>query len=225
MHKNIGFLLFNDVEELDFIGPWEMFSVWGQEFSGPNNLFTVSETGGEIKCRKGLRIMSDYNFRDCPQIDILLVPGGMGTRVEVDNKHLIDFIRKQALACQKILSVCTGAFLLEKAGLLVQQQVTTHWKSLSRLRQLNDLDIREERYVINETIWTSAGISAGIDMALAFIAAEAGEVVAGQVQLQTEYYPSSKIYPLEKEMDELPEYLRRELQVKAEHKNNKMEKK
>lgn len=194
MDTNFGFLLFDRLEELDLVGPWEMISVWGKEFNGPQNIFTVSQNGGSIKCDNHLRIGSDYAFHDCPSIDYLLIPGGMGTRTEVNNPIIIDFIRAQAKTAKVIASVCTGSFLLQAANLLKGRQVTTHWASINRLKQFPELTVVEQRYVKDGNIWTAAGISAGIDMSLALIADLAGEETAAKVQKMTEYFPEGKRY-------------------------------
>lgn len=188
-----GFLIFDDVEELDFVGPWEIFAMWAKLADGPRCV-TVGETDAALTCSKGLRVIPEHAFADCPALDYLLVPGGWGTRTQVDNPALVDFIRRRAADCSQVLSVCTGAFLLHAAGLLSGRRATTHWRSLERLRGLGDVEVREQRWVRDDWIWTAAGISAGMDMALAFIADQAGPQVAGQVQLATEYYPAGTRY-------------------------------
>ncbi len=194
MQKQFGFLLFDQFEDLDFFGPWEMFGLWHKNFNGPK-LVTISETGAPVSSTKNLTITPDYTIENCPALDYLLVPGGQGTRTEVNNKNLISFIAKQATHCEQVLSVCTGAFMLHQAGLLNDKQATTHWASLDRLRALSKVSVLEQRFVNDGNIWTSAGIAAGMDMALAFIAAISDEKTAGNIQLQTEYYPQQKIYP------------------------------
>ena len=189
----IGVLLFDEVEELDFVGPWEMFTLWERHADGPACL-TVSETGRPLRCAKGLTVTPQHSFADCPPLDVLLVPGGQGTRREVSNPALIDFVRERATGCQAVLSVCTGAFVLHAAGLLSGKRATTHWASLQRLRDLGDVAVVEQRVVHDGAIWTAAGISAGMDMALAYMAATAGEEVAGKVQFGAEYYPDGLRY-------------------------------
>jgi transcriptional regulator GlxA family with amidase domain len=205
---NFGFLLFTDLEELDLLGPWETIGMWSKYYSGPENIFTVSQNGGTIRCAKGLNIVSDYNFANCPPLDYLLIPGGQGTRKEETNLELIGFIQKQAKKCQQILSVCTGSFLLQAAGLLEGKNATTHWRSLERLCQKPGIHVIEERFIHDGTIWTSAGVSAGIDMILAFVCSQAGEEIAGQVQLAMEYYPSGMIYGNAYKTNEVPEYIK-----------------
>jgi transcriptional regulator GlxA family with amidase domain len=195
MSSRFGFLLFDNFEDLDFFGPWEMFAHWSKQFNGPKELLIINEHGKEVTSVKGLTIKTSLDFVQCPALDYLFIPGGLGTRKEVDNEKIIAFIQDKAPTCQQILSVCTGAFLLQKAGLLHNKKATTHWSSLNRLRAFEDVHVVEERYTRDGNIWTSAGVSAGIDMSLAFIDAIAGAEVAGQIQLFAEYYPSNKIYP------------------------------
>src|SRR5262249_48047687 len=109
--RMIGILLFDHVEELDFVGPWEVFSFLRALDPETCTVFTVSERGGEVRCAKGLRVLADHSFRDAPEIDVLVVPGGMGTQTEVDNLALIEFIQRVAERAEVVASVCTGAFL------------------------------------------------------------------------------------------------------------------
>jgi transcriptional regulator GlxA family with amidase domain len=203
-----GFLLFPDVEELDFIGPWEIIGMWGRQFEGPQERLLISETGAWVTCAKGLKVAADVSFETCPALDVLLVPGGQGTRQEVNNERLLDFVKQQAAHCQQLLSVCTGAFIFQAAGLLNGHQATTHWRSLERLRQFPELKVVEERFVRTGNIWTAAGVSAGIDLALAFIADQVGDETAGKVQLAVEYYPSPKRYGQAHLSPEAPAYLK-----------------
>lgn len=184
----VGILVFTAVEELDFAGPWEVFGMWSLVAGKPAPML-VAQTTQPVRCAKGLTVVPDHDFSSCPELDVLVVPGGQGTRREVDNTALIDFIVQRAPAAKAILSVCTGAFLLHKAGLLAGRSATTHWSSLERLRKFGDVRVVEERFVVDGPVWTSAGVSAGIDMALEFIARHDSPQVAGKVQLAAEYYP------------------------------------
>ena len=203
-----GFLLFPDLEELDFVGPWEIIGVWGEIFEGPEHRLTVSQSLEEVKCAKGLRIVPDYSFDTCPPLDYLLVPGGWGTRKEVANGELLEFVKRQFGSCKHVLSVCTGAFILQAAGLLKGKKATTHWRSLDRLRNFQDVTVMEQRFVRDGNIWTAAGISAGIDLALAFVAEQAGEEIAGKVQLSAEYYPNNAKYGSAHLTQEAPDYVK-----------------
>ena len=208
---NFGILVFPGVEELDFVGPWEMIRVWSTVAAGPESCFLVAESLNPVMCAKGLSVNPTISFADCPRLDFLLVPGGEGTRREVQNAGLIRFIGEQAEGCRAVLSVCTGAFLLHRAGLLSGKKATTHWASLDRLRALGDVEVVEQRLVKDGKIWTSAGISAGIDLALALISSVAGDEAAGKVQFRTEYYPSTMRYADFHTRREAPNYLKSEL--------------
>ncbi|MGD9948090.1 MAG: DJ-1/PfpI family protein [Desulfobulbus sp.] len=207
----LGCVIFPQVEELDFIGPWEIAGMWGLRFDGPQERLVVAQSLDPVTCAKELQVVPHVDFNQCPQLDILVVPGGQGTRTEVDNPQLIDFIAAQAQGCSAILSVCTGAFLLERAGLLTGKTATTHWASLDRLRALANVDVREERFTRDGIVWTSAGVSAGIDLMLAFIAKTAGAEVAGKVQFAAEYYPAPIRYGQAWKSPDAPEYLQESL--------------
>jgi transcriptional regulator GlxA family with amidase domain len=205
---NFGVLIFNQVEELDFVGPWEMLTMWSKVANGPQRCLIVAQTMEPVVCAKGLSINPHASFANCPPLDYLLVPGGQGTRQEVNNPTLLEFIAEQAKGCKAVLSVCTGAFVLHAAGLLSGKKATTHWASLERLRALGDVTVVEERFVRDGNIWSSAGVSAGTDLVLAFIAAVGGEETAGKVQLQSEYYPSSVRYGGVEKHPQAPAYIR-----------------
>ena len=207
---HFGFLIFPNVEELDVIGPWEIIGTWSKFFHGPQRCLVVAESNQPVICANGLSINPHATFGDCPPLDYLLVPGGQGSRVQVDNPVLIDFIQRQAAGCTAVLSVCTGSFLLQRAGLLKGKNATTHWGELAKLRTLPDLEVVEERIVRDGDVWMAAGVSAGIDLALAFIASEAGAETAGQVQFFAEYYPSSTRHGHAHLGEQAPRYLKRE---------------
>ena len=207
--ETFGVLVFDDVEELDFVGPWEMLTMWSRYADGPPRCLVVAEHARPVRCAKGLTVQAHETFATCPPLDALLVPGGQGTRTEVHNPVLVDFVARQAAGCRAVLSVCTGSFVLHAAGLLAGRRATTHWGSLERLRALGDVQVVEERHVRDGDVWTSAGVSAGIDMALAFIAAEAGDEAAGKVQFGAEYYPGGQRYGGFERDARAPAYVRR----------------
>lgn len=202
-----GILVFPQVEELDFAGPWEMATMWQQVAQGPECLI-VAQQAAPVVCAKGLSVNPHVAFADCPQLDVLLVPGGQGTRTEVNNPVLVDFVANQARGCQAVLAVCTGAFVLHAAGLLAGRRATTHWGSLGRLRALGDVQVVEQRFVQDGKVWTSAGVSAGIDLTLAYIAQVAGDDAAGKVQFAAEYYPSGLRYGGYDSHAQAPGYIR-----------------
>jgi transcriptional regulator GlxA family with amidase domain len=193
---NVGILIFDDVEVLDFCGPFEVFSVArplnisSQDDSNkPFAVFTVAQKSATVRARGGLRVEPHFTIENHPPIDILVVPGGWGTRREVDNPALIEWIRQVTIETQLTTSVCTGSFLLGKAGLLEGRRATTHWLSLDRLEQTFPAVrvIRETRWVDEGNLVTSAGISAGIDMSLHVVEKLLGREVAVQTARQMEY--------------------------------------
>jgi transcriptional regulator GlxA family with amidase domain len=171
-----------------------MLTMWSRHADGPKDCLIVSQSIEQVVCAKGLSINPHVAFNDCPPLDYLLVPGGQGTRSEVNNPALVSFVVRQAAGCKALLSVCTGSFILHAAGLLSGKRATTHWGSLDRLRALGDVAVVEQRYVRDGDVWTSAGVSAGMDLMLAFIASVAGDEAAGKVQYAAEYYPSTVRY-------------------------------
>jgi transcriptional regulator GlxA family with amidase domain len=188
--RTVAVLLFDDVEVLDFAGPFEVFGVTGKrENATPFNVCTVAEEHGIISARNGLAVSPTHSFADCPPVDILVVPGGYGTRREMHNELVIDWIRVQAATAELILSVCTGALLLARAGLLAGLEVTTHHGALDLLAQsAPDAVVRgDQRFIDNGRVITSAGISAGIDAALHVVARLLGEAQAQETAAYMEY--------------------------------------
>ena len=189
MPRAVAILLFPEVEELDFCGPWEVFSYLRKVRPDACTVYTLSEHGGEVRCAKGLRVLADHPLDSAPPADVLVVPGGWGTRREVDNPRLIDFIRRTAERAEVVASVCTGAFLLERAGLLAGRRATTHWASLDRLRALGTVRVVEDRWVDEGRVVTAGGISAGIDMSLHLVGRLWGPPTARRVQKGIAYFP------------------------------------
>ncbi|MCB1121104.1 MAG: DJ-1/PfpI family protein [Verrucomicrobiae bacterium] len=206
---NFAFLAFHELEELDLIGPWEFLAGGLKKEGVIDDAFIVAEKAETITCAKGLQIVPHYSFETCPEFEYILIPGGWGTRAEATNPVLLNFLRDRTQRCKAVLSVCTGAFLLEEIGLLSGKRSTTHWGSLDRLRKFGGIAVREERYTHDGNLWCSAGVSAGMDMALAFIAHEFGEATAARIQFYTEYYPDEKIYGKPEKEEEAPGYLRK----------------
>jgi transcriptional regulator GlxA family with amidase domain len=191
---NFGVVVFPQAEELDFVGPWEIVTLWKQVAEGPESCLIVAERKEPVLCAKGLSVNPHVSFAECPALDFMLIPGGQGTRTEVSNPRMIEFVAAQARTCKAVLSVCTGSFVLHSAGLLSGKRATTHWGALDRLRALGDVQVVEERFTRDGTIWCSAGVSAGIDLTLRFIAEVAGADAAGKVQFAAEYFPSGTVY-------------------------------
>jgi transcriptional regulator GlxA family with amidase domain len=214
--KTFGVLLFPEVEELDFAGPWELLRMWSRSAGGPERCVLVAQTTAPVTCANGLRVLPDLSFADCPPLDALLVPGGMGTRHEVKNPALTGFVAQQAATAQAMLSVCTGSFVLHAAGLLAGKRATSHWASLDRLRALPGVTVIEQRWVRDGNTWSSAGVSAGMDMMLAFIAEHGGADAAGRVQFSAEYYPDGVTYGNYESHAQAPAYLQRGAKLGAQ---------
>ncbi len=188
--KTFGILLFPDAEELDFVGPWEVFTTFARFFYKDWQVLTVAQTLGSVRAAKGMLFTPDHDFEGCPPLDLLLVPGGQGTRREVDNQTLIEFVRRTGQEAQWVTSVCTGTFILRRAGFLAGRRATTHWASLDQLRKEPDVTVVEQRFVHDGNVITAAGVSAGIDMALYLVGLLATPEVARNVQKVIEYYPA-----------------------------------
>ncbi len=187
----IGIVLFEDVEELDAIGPWEVFTSAAM-LRDDVSVVTLAQSRDLVRCAKGLRIQPDHTIADAPELDVLLVPGGQGTRREVDNPVLIDWLRRVAPSCSWVTSVCTGALLLCEAGLCQGRRVTTHWGFIEQLRKrYPDTEVIERRrYVRDDRLVTAAGISAGIDMALWLVGQLWDVESARRTQRMMEYDPA-----------------------------------
>ena len=188
MTRTVGIVLFPNVEELDFVGPLEALGAMAFIDRGWQ-VVTIAEAGGSVRARHGLSVNVDHSFADAPPLDVLLVPGGQGTQQEVDNPRMIDFVREAGANAQYVTSVCTGAFILHRAGFLSGRRATTHWGSLERLRELGDVEVVEERFVQDGNVITAAGVSAGIDMALYLASLLTDRQTAQNVQQMMEYYP------------------------------------
>ncbi|PKM05313.1 MAG: thiamine biosynthesis protein ThiJ [Gammaproteobacteria bacterium HGW-Gammaproteobacteria-6] len=195
MTMRVGIYLFDKAEVLDFAGPFEVFStaarVWRNSKPDAERLFdvfTLSSEGQTVAARAGLRVVPDHSLNNHPPIDLLLIPGGI-VSYELEKPEVIDWIRRQAGQSQITASVCTGAMLLAKAGLLDGLTATTHWEDIAELQQAfpGVQVLSDQRWVDHGHIITSAGISAGIDMSLHLVARLAGQDIAAQTARQMEF--------------------------------------
>lgn len=187
--STLGVLVFPGVEELDFAGPWELFGLWHEFGVGPR-ILTVGTRKEPLRARHGLQVVPDVGMDAAPPLTHLLVPGGPGAEPAAGDAIVTSYVAEQARSATAVLSVCTGVRVLHGAGLLDGRRVTTHHTALDDVRTWDGVTaVADERYVRDGSVWTAAGISAGLDMALAFIAAEAGEGMAARVQREAEYFP------------------------------------
>jgi transcriptional regulator GlxA family with amidase domain len=196
----VGILVFDQVEVLDVAGPFEVFTVTRlnkelrQEESSPFRVLLVSENMDQVSAVGGLRFTPDVTQDNCPELDLLIVPGGWGTRTQVKNANLLKWIANKSRRTRLTGSVCTGSSLLGEAGLLDGREATTHWRTFDFLRQAAPKAyIREDlRVTMDGSIFTSAGISAGIDMALHIVSYLFGTKTGEATALQMEYpYPQN----------------------------------
>ncbi len=197
--RNLAILIFDDVEVLDFAGPFEVFSVCGLRSGNtkPFNVYTVAEKE-LIVARNGLKIIPHYLLNNCPVPDMVLIPGGGGThsdgtpfgsRKEMLNETLLDWICQKNKTAEMLLSVCTGSLLLGKAGLLEGLSATTHWKAMEAMKEAapNTILFPDKRWVDNGRIILSAGISAGIDMSFYVISKLLGKKEADETASYMQY--------------------------------------
>ena len=191
---SVGIFIFDDVEVLDFAGPFEVFSrtrtVAGADSrrtddSAPFEVFTVARSRDAITAIGGLKVIPHFAWSDAPAIDILVVPGGFGTRALLTDAAALAWIRETAGTSRQVTSVCTGALLLAKLGLLQGKRATTHWAGLELLATIDPtIQVQRERRVVHDGIFTSAGVSAGIDMSFSVVERICGRDVA----LETAHY-------------------------------------
>ena len=187
---SVGIFLFNEVEVLDFAGPFEVFSVTEVNEEKTFTVYTVSENGEMITARNGLKVQPDYSIENLPPVDILIIPGGLGARkYEMKNEIVIKWIRQQMKEVKLMTSVCTGALLLAKAGLLEGLKATTHWASIEKFKnEFQNVEVIENvKFVDEGHIITSAGISAGINMAFHIVKNLLGMHVAEDTAKRMEY--------------------------------------
>lgn len=189
-----GILLFDDVELLDFAGPIEVLTTANtlaqrEGKLSPFSLLTVAQMTGICRVRGGLRVLPDHDFASCPRLDLLIVPGGPGARTEVENEQLIQWLFARSQQVDRLASVCTGALLLAKAGLLEGHRATTHWAAFEELASIDPhVEIlRDARVVESGWVLTSAGVSAGIDLALKMVALYGSPDLARATARRIEY--------------------------------------
>lgn len=185
--RNVAILIFDEVEVLDFCGPFEVFSVTGKRNNeNPFEVYTVAEKDTPVFARNRLSVNPRYTLTNCPKPDILIIPGGFGTRREMHNHVVIDWIREKAVDAELVLSVCTGSLLLAKAGLLEGLSATTHHGAIDILREVapNTNIQSDRRYIDNGRVIVSAGVSAGIDMSFYVV----GKLLGRDVALETAHY-------------------------------------
>ncbi len=197
MTINVGIFIFDHVEELDFVGPWEVWNMVNTVLKnqGKGDAFQVrliSPKGGQVRAVKGMRVLADVSMDEVDALDIICIPGGNGVRPLIQNAAVIEWVKYIAPKCSWVTSVCTGAFVLSKAGLTKDKRLATYWGAFDEFEQL-DLEgtlVPNLRYVRDGNILTSAGVSAGIDMALWLVGELFSPQFARDVQRAMQYDPA-----------------------------------
>ncbi len=187
-----GILLFDTVEELDFAGPWEVFTTSAVLREGVDRALLLAERPGPVHCAKGMRVLPDHTLDDHPPLDVLLVPGGSGAReTEPHNARVTTWISTQAARAGWVVGVCTGAFLLHAAGPARGRRVATHWQYEEALGARGEVTVvSDARYVVDDRLLTSQGVSAGIDSALWLVGRLHGREHARAVRREIQYDPA-----------------------------------
>jgi transcriptional regulator GlxA family with amidase domain len=198
--KRVGIVVFDDIEVLDFCGPFEVFSTTRlsetnrREAPSPFDVLLVAERSGPVTTTGGMIVTPHCTFENCPPLDVIVAPGGWGTRKELKNPVLLEWLRTRAAEAETVTSVCTGSLLLGHAGLLDGLHATTHWGALDLMRDsLPSVTVEYDKHFVQDgRVFTSAGISAGIDMALKVVERYFEEAIARATARHMEYpYPES----------------------------------
>lgn len=194
---NVGILVFDGVEVLDFAGPFEVFSRTRLEpgiasrrddEAAPFDVFTVARRRALVTCTGGLVIEPRHGFGEEPHIDLLVVPGGFGTRALLRDQEVLDWIRRTAAGARRLASVCTGSLVLAQAGLLAGRRAATHWSALDLLASLGrGVTVERARRVVDDGVLTSAGVASGIDLAFYVVETLCGREVAEETARYIEY--------------------------------------
>ena len=192
----IGIALFEGAEELDWAGPWEVLAAWAKGWPDDGvEIFTVAREDAVVTCAKGLRVLPDHTWESAPPLDVLVYPGGVGTRRELGDEVVLDWLRGLRARDTLMTSVCTGSLVYAAAGLLEGRPATTWWGALDHLAELgNGIEVRpDDRFVDSGEVVTAAGVSAGIDMALHLVARLHSVERAQEVRRYIQYDPAPPV--------------------------------
>jgi transcriptional regulator GlxA family with amidase domain len=192
----IAIALFDGAEELDWAGPWEVLAAWAQQWPRDGvEVFTVARGADPVTCAKGLRVLTDHTWETAPAFDVLVYPGGRGTRRELADEAVLGWLRGLRGRGTLLTSVCTGSLVYAAAGLLAGRPATTYWNQLDYLGKLDpSIEVRrDDRFVDSGEIVTAAGVSAGIDMALHLVARLHSEQRAREVRRYIQYDPEPPV--------------------------------
>lgn len=181
----IGLFIFQDITPLDFVGPYEVFSRMKD-----SKVYVIAETKDPIPSERGLHILPDITLEEKLHLDLILIPGGLGINRLMKNDKVLNWLRINSENAKYITSVCTGSLVLAAAGLLNGYKATTHWLSLDVLSLFPEIEVKEDRVVIDRDRITGGGVTAGIDFALQVVSEIQGQKAAEEIQLMIEYNPS-----------------------------------
>ncbi|MGJ4786825.1 DJ-1/PfpI family protein [Leptospira koniambonensis] len=181
---NIGLLIFPDLTPLDFVGPYEVFSRMKD-----SKVYVIAETKEPIPSERGLFILPDKSLDENIDLDLILIPGGLGVNRLMENEKILNWLKEKSKSSKYVSSVCTGSLVLAAAGLLNGYKATTHWLSLDVLKLFPEIDVKEDRVIIDRDRITGGGVTAGIDFALQVVAEIQGQKAAEEIQLMIEYNP------------------------------------
>ncbi len=196
MSTRIGVFIFEGAEELDFVGPWEVLTMWAQMFPDDGvEVFMLAQGAEPITCAKGMRVIPDHTWDTSPPIDVLVYPGGEGNRVQIGDETFRGWVRKIAESGALMTSVCSGALVYADSGLLDGKAATSHWSVVDVLPTLGkDIEVRkDDRFVDAGNVITAAGVSAGIDMALHLVARLKSVERAKEVKHYIQYDPQPPV--------------------------------
>jgi transcriptional regulator GlxA family with amidase domain len=188
MARTICILLFDDAEEMDFVGPWEVFTAALSGMPG-DRAVTIAERSRPITCEKGMRVIPDLYYGEATEVDVVVVPGGSGARREITNVATTNWLRNAAAKCMWLTSVCTGAFLLVGAGLAIGRRITTHHDFIHDLRATGGSDVVDGvRFVRDGNLVTAGGVMSGIEMSLWLVERLYGPDLAAKTRAYIAYY-------------------------------------
>ena len=188
--------VFDGSEELDWAGPWEVLSAWSHGWPDDGvEVFTIAQTEGVVTCAKGLRMLPDHTWGSAPDFDVLVFPGGRGTRGQIGDEEIRSWVQRSAQNGTLMTSVCTGSLVYADSGLLDGRPATTHWGSLEHLGSLGSgVEVRaDDRFVDDGDVITAAGVSAGIDMALHLVVRLHSPERAREVKRYIQYDPAPPV--------------------------------
>jgi len=205
MVKTVGFFLFDGVQPLDFVGPWDVFSSWSTNFALDIECVTFGKTMQQVMSPNGLSFQPMFCLSTLPTLTYLVVPGGKGTDKVCEDKELLEKLRELMKQAEAVLTICTGSFITQAAGVVDTTNIATYWRAAATLASKGGR-VTGQRIVQDGKFWSGGGVTSGIDLALAFVSSVSGRAVAGKVQLMLEYFPSQENYADRSLLDQLPPY-------------------